>query len=96
MAWKSSKVSNKHLKSWRKRLDLSVPEAARGLGLGETTYRFYERGERPDSNGKKLDKPKKVRIPKMLAMACLAYEHLSKDLFVKMGITIERKDDINK
>lgn len=86
--WKASSVKNTHIKSWRKRTELSMPEAAEELGIGTTTYQYYERGERSDKNRV----VQKVKIPKMLAMACLAYEHLATDLFAKMGVTITRDD----
>lgn len=68
-----------------------MPEAAEELGLGTTTYQYYERGERLDTAGA----AQKVRIPKMLAMACLAYEHLEAAVFAKMGITITKDRNDN-
>jgi len=48
------------LKAWRKRCGYSRAAACRDLGCSPTSFRRYERGERP--------------VPQMMALACVALD----------------------
>ncbi len=53
----------KHLKAWRKSLELSQKEAAEALGLKRRIFQYYEKGERDGEA---------VKVPKTVRLACWA------------------------
>lgn len=59
-------MTNDDFREWRKRHKLSQERAAQLLGIGRTTLKYYERGQRPDREA--------VLIPQPVALACLALD----------------------
>lgn len=68
-----SRASSQHFKEWRRRMGWTVNDAARYLGLGLTCIYHYETGKRSDVG-------REVRVPKVVALACVALEAKLKPL----------------
>lgn len=52
-------MDGKHLKAWRKSLNMSQKDAAEALGLKRRIFQYYEKGER---DGEAVKPPKAVRL----------------------------------